>query len=549
MKPLCRKQRLARIFFVLILGIMLLIGRYTYQDYGLTADEYAERTTSLSNYQHVFETLWGQSVDGLEVVRLEDHKDRYYGVALQMPMVVVEHLTGFTMPLSDVFRLRHLYTFLMCMSGWVCFWGFLRKVFKDDWLALLGFLMVVLYPRFWGEQFTNIKDMVFAAVFAASLFCTALCLEHEGKWRYELLAAFVSALCINTRFLGLVIPLMLFGYRLLRDLLLAPVWRNRGVSQLWKNVLRYTAHFLFLLLFYYLITPGAWTNPLDYIANVLGVFSNYLVWGGTVPFLGQMIRGNALPWYYIPVWVGISVPLWYLVLLISGLPLTIHECIRVKGEKTGFLLNEYRYALLCLVIAVIPVAGMLVNEVTLYNGWRHMYFIFPPLVVLILFGLRAIWRKATLLFKRILAVTLSVLMVWQCGWIVRAHPLEKLYFNEIGIPLADGMDRDSWYESNILQLQYILEHDDAHRIRVYGMEWVSSACLYFLPPEEAERFYVPIDDYRSCDYVIDVADTVEPTVFEGFTPIHTIHTIDGILVSTLYIRDEVLQERFGGQYP
>lgn len=87
-------------------------------------------------------------------------------------------------------------------------------------------MMLALYPRFWGEQFTNIKDMVFMATCCWALLATALSLRHEGKWRWELLSALLFALCANTRIIGFLFPSLLFGYRVLRDGVLTPCGRK-----------------------------------------------------------------------------------------------------------------------------------------------------------------------------------------------------------------------------------------------------------------------------------------------------------------------------------
>lgn len=549
------KRHAALAAFLLVMAALLMTGRCTYQDYGYTVDEDAERLTCLVNYKHAFELLTGRNLEELDVIPLEEHKDRYYGVALQLPMVAVEHLTGFTMPLTDAYHLRHLYTFLLCAAGWACFYGFLHKVFKNRWLALLGLLMVVLYPRFYSEQFTNMKDMVFAAACAASLYTIALCLENEGKWRYEFFAALAGAVCVNTRFLGLMLPGMLFGYRILRDAWLAPVWKEGGMRRLWRNIARYAAQLLLLLVFYYLITPAMWTDPIGFLPNVIRTFANYDVWQGEVLYLGRYYACDALPWHYIPVWLALSVPIWYLLLMDVGIALPAAQHIRRAregGEKPfAFLLGDTRYAVLCLVFALAPFLAMVFGRTSLYNGWRHVYFIFPPMVVLALFGLRALWRLLARrrMLQRLLALAVCLLLCGQCAWIIRAHPLEKFYFNPIGVQLAHGMDRDTWFETNTYQLEHILARDDSHRISVWGYDFVASAALNFLPAAQSERLYVPVDDIRNAEYVIDIADTAGFEAYEGFTPVQELRTPQGVLISTIFVRDDVLQERFGGAYP
>ncbi len=142
-----RSQQAAKWLAALFLLAVLLVGLCTYQQYGITYDEAVERQSSIINYQYILKTLLHHDLQVVDQ-ELATWKDRYYGVAFQLPMVLVEHLYNFTLPVHDVFVMRHLCTFLICFGGWVCLYVFLQKVFQNRWLSLLGLMMTVLYPRF-----------------------------------------------------------------------------------------------------------------------------------------------------------------------------------------------------------------------------------------------------------------------------------------------------------------------------------------------------------------------------------------------------------------
>ena len=547
------QKRLSTLCFWLAVVAMLVVGRYTYQDYGMAIDEHWERKTAVLNYEHVVETLTDIEVEHSYEEDLSEYRERYYGAALQMPMVLVEHLTDFTMPLRDSFLLRHLYTFVLCAGGWMCFYLFCKKVFNNRWLALLGMLMVTLYPRFWGEQFTNIKDMPFTATCCAALLGTALCLDHEGKWRYEILCAFLYALCANTRFIGFMFPALLFGYRLIRDLWLEGIPKGEGKRWLVRNLLRYATQLVLMMGFYIVLSPGSWSNPWKFLVEVFATFSNYSTWSGQVLFLGTWYPGNQLPWYYLLTWILLSSPLWYLALMLLGAVDAGREiAVLAKSKRLArYLLDEYRYLVLCGVVALIPIVTPIFKEVTLYNAWRHIYYVFPALVVVALFGFRSLWRllKNRRALRRLLAGLACVLLLYQVGWTAVNHPFEKVYFNAIGRQFADGLDRDYWYETDYHQLQRILRNDDSHRIQLVVDPYVDRTVLNYLPYEQQIRLLCWYDYPPHTEYLIDMANTVEPQTFDGFTPVYELRMKDGLLLSTLYVRDEVLKERFGGVYP
>lgn len=559
------KQKTGDLLFCIAVLLMLVVGFSTYKDYAKTVDESVERHTEMLNYRYICKTLFGREIGEVpedwfeesdEPDDLEHWKDRYYGIFLELPLVAVEDLTGFTIPIHRVYQLRHLYTFLLCLCGWICFYLFCRKVFQSSWMGLLGMLMLTLYPRFWGEQFTNSKDLVFTATCCACLFGTAMCLEHEGKWRYEVLMAFVSALCANTRFLGFQFPALLFGYRLIRDWALVGVPKGAMSSWVVKKGLRYLFQLVMVLLFYFLITPASWSAPFSFLKGVFGTFSNYTIWDGEVLFLGKYYPGNALPWYYIPVWIFLSVPLWYLLLCGLGTISVLRKDFSRRGlpigEKVrGLLLSDHRYLVLCLVVALIPFLTHIVKEVTLYNSWRHVYYVTPMLVVLALFGFQRVMEicAGKRIWRRVLAGAACLLLCGQVGWTALNHPYEKVYFNPVGRAFAEQVDRDYWFESNYQQLKTILRNDSTRRIHTSGENFVAGMIQSFLPYEEQIRFYRWYGYPDKIEYIIDLADTVEPETFDGFTPVHEVRMHDGLVLSTLHLRDDVLRERFGGMYP
>ena len=547
-----------RLLAALALLAMLVVGRYTYRDYGITVDETWERETSLINYQYIVKTLLGKDLN-LFPTQLENYRERYYGAALQLPTVLVEHLTGFTMPPRDIFMMRHLWIFVICMIGNTCFYLFLERVFRNRWYALLGFLMLALYPRFWGEQFTNIKDMVFMATCCWALLATALSLDHEGKWRWELLSALLFALCANTRIIGFLFPSLLFGYRVLRDGILAPVWKEGGARRFLTRLARHTLAFLLMLACYVLVTPAAWASPARYIIEAFFKFSNYNDWNGTVYFLGSMHPSYALPWYYLPVWLLLSIPLWYLAGALAGgvgaATVILRNHRRLGSTLCRVLLGSGRWFVLCLIVFTLPVAAAILMHSTLYSGWRHMYFIFPELVVVALFGVQWLFRllRARRWPRRLLAGGMAVLLAGQACWIGWMHPFEKFYLNPVGQTMSDLLEKDYWYESTTAQIQHILDVDDSRRINLSDNSFSNISAFHYFAEEDARRIFIysslTYTEETPIDYIIDEALGPVSSTFPGFTPVYELRGANGMLISTIYMREEALMERFGGQWP
>ena len=537
-----RSQRFADAIILLTMAAILAAGCLTFADYGFTLDEATERRSSVITYQYVLKTLLGHELRVVDT-DLADHRDRYYGVALQLPLVAAEHLAHFDMAPRNIYLMRHLYTFLICWLGYVCFFFFCKRVFGSKWLALLGMLMLALYPRFWGEQFNNIKDMVFMSTVCASMLATAICLEREGSFRFEALAALVSAVSANTRMIGAVIPLLLFGYRLVRDLFIRHVAREAGYARLLRNIGRYAAQLLLFYVFFVLLTPALWADPVGGTAAMLSTFSDFSRWYGVELFMGGLY--TKVPWYYIPVWLAISLPLWYLLLMPVSAAAVIRDVSALRKERPGrgwmtVLLTEERYFAFCFALSFLPWLAAAVNGSTLYNGWRHFYFILQALIVLMLYAVRLLRRLARRgVARRALACGICLLVAAQCGWIAAHHPFEKLYFNPLGMRVADGFSRDYWQEAYYAQLKYILRNAPSYPIRI----GYADAAGCFL--DEADYAGISfVEGGQPADYLIEnYARWTSPgdAAHEGYTPWHTLF-VDGHPFSTIFIRDG-LQER------
>lgn len=534
------RKRLGDLFIIICFLAVLAAGLLTYRDYGLTVDEVTDRRSSIVNYQYVYNALTGHDLRVIDV-ELSELRDRYYGVFVQFPPVIAEHLTGFSLTEAQIYDLRHLYIFLFCFFSYLCFFGFCRRVFKSKWLGLLGALMLCLYPRFWGEQFTNIKDMVFMASVCIALLATWLCLEREDRFRYGLLAAFCQAVCVNVRVVGAMLPLMTLGYRLVRDLWLEPVAPAKGRRALWLGIGRYLLQALLCYGFYVMMTPALWAQPVTGVLEVLRTFSNFDRWGGRELFFGQLYE--KVPWYYIPAWLGLSLPLWYLAALAAAVALAARSLrLRPRGAVRRLLSGQTKYLVLCCFLALLPWLAAVVCHSTLYNGWRHFYFIMPLLVAGMLCALKRGfgWAKARGAWAvKGLVGFCCLMLALQTGYILTRHPYEKVYMNPVGVRLEDGFSRDYWWEATRAQAQYIMANDPSPEIRVL----YDGGFLFYLTPEQRARVVVLEEGGgERPDYIIDPYKSwpsAKAAAYDGYTRWHTI-TVDGHPISTVFIRNDVL---------
>ena len=318
-----RLEKASKYVVIIAFAAMLVTGLLVYQDYGVTVDEPLERYTSLVTYKYIQQRVFGNPMPQMDIIdSLWDYpvSYRYYGAFLQLPMVVIEHLQGFPVILHDVFLTRHLITFFYCFLGYLCFFYMCRKIFKNNYLALLGTLMLFLYPRYFATQFTLVKDMVYAATVMASMWAIVMFLEKKETWFWGAVFAAVSAISANIRFISFIFPCLLIGYLVVRDLFVTAAF-SKGIRSALKRVGVYLLLGLSFLGCYLLISPWLWANPIQEIVNTVKMFSQYKVWTLYNVFMGSYVNFDQVPWYYTPVWMLVSLPLWYLALFVPPAPL------------------------------------------------------------------------------------------------------------------------------------------------------------------------------------------------------------------------------------
>ena len=529
---------LKAIILLLVAGFVLVMGRRLVKDYGVSRDERAERESLLVNANYVA-GLMGKEVDE-DIKPLETFKDRYYGMAAQFPMIIFERFADTNF--RHMFLLRHLYTFFLCCIGYLAFYFFCKKVFGSRAYGALGAAMVALYPRFFAEQFYNIKDMVFLSIFMMMLLVTYLFVESGYKWGYCILFTFMCAFATNVRIMGGIFGACVLGY----------MWMMYAYEKIGKKEPTHSAGKLAALSAVILIgtvvvlvalTPILWHDPIHELPAMFRHFLNYDGWNGELVFMGKVINKTQIPWYYVPVWLLISLPIWYLVVLFVAAGLFIYLVVKAVAKKedlfTKFFVNN-KYVTLAVVTGFLPWLMVAVTGATIYNGWRHLYFIFPAIVVAILWTVRRFLMSGGAMKKLSLALV-TVGMLTQVIWICRYHPYEFVYFNEVGSLFADQFDRDYWTLCELPAYRYLKEVNEEYTGRDYFFMHTEGAAYfeYVLEEEELAKMntYNEDPDYYVAYYRGVVGNEYE---VEGFTEIKTIE-VNGFKVASIYAKDEYVK--------
>ena len=207
---------------------------------------------------------------------------------------------------------------------------------------------------------------------------------------------------------------------------------------------------------------------------------------------GTHILGTELPWHYIPVWLSITTPPFYLALFVVGTTAILWR-LAARGWRL-WQGDEELQDLFFLGLVVLPVVAVIVLQSVLYGGWRHLYFIYPAFLLVAVRGWLWLWNAASTsrVLRGGLVLVTALSLVHTATWMWRAHPLQNVYFNALaGSNLKARYDLDYWGLANRMALEYILRHDPGATIVVHAdSDTPLQNTIDMLTPAERQRLKV-----------------------------------------------------------
>ncbi|MBN2119527.1 MAG: hypothetical protein JW734_00545 [Candidatus Omnitrophica bacterium] len=471
-------ERKYRVFVCLFFIAYLFIGISICKDYGISWDEEATRQSGLAAFRYIVH----------KDQALLSHPLKYHGLVFEIFLVVVEKIFGLSNRPRQLYLCRHLLTFFIFYTGVIFFYYLCKYRFKTRKMALLGSLFLVLSPRIFAHSFYNSKDIPFLAVFIISIY--TLCKFLDKKTGISaVLHALTCAILINLRIVGIFVPfitLLLFPGSL-SDNGFKPI-KGKGIL---VSLFLYLFFLVVLTVFFW---PTLWPHPLHHIVQAFREMKQF-PHSVTNLYMGDYVWTDNLPWHYGPVWIMISTPLFYLSCFLLGLFSLVMPII--KGPFRFY--SDKRNDFLFMLWFFLPLAVIIGLKSTLYDGLRHIFFVYPALLLVSLIGIERFfdWVKgiSSLILKRIIR-TASVLIAVIClssiaGFMIINHPYENIYFNRLaGSDMAQIKNRfelDYWGLSYKQALEYIVRNDSDPIIKIYVDNLPGRLNAYILPERDAKR--------------------------------------------------------------
>ncbi|MEN0003760.1 MAG: hypothetical protein AAF798_06440 [Bacteroidota bacterium] len=465
------------IFFLLYLGIGLSIV----PDYGMSWDEAVQRRYGLIALDYYIDQLGLDWEKSFPEVSLETAAGRQYTVLFPTVCAALERLFGLTDNFRGRYLMRHYAVFLLFWLSTIFFFRLLKMAFQNQWLALLGVGMLLLSPRIFAHSFFNPKDIVLLVFYTIAAFTLVRFIELPSTAR-AVSHAIASALVINARILGIIIPavtLVGIGLLLLRK-------GPKSISYK-KLALSSTVYLTLTTILTLLLFPYLWAAPAERASESFNMMANF-PWGSSVLYFGQLVEGEAIPWHYPFAWIGITTPLVYLPTFLIGCGVSVFALAKATLRLQFWNNQQQLVTLFALALFFGPLAAVLIKSSTLYNGWRQLYFIYPMFLIIALSGIQYLWKVGQKNGQWLVIAALAFSIGNTLRFMVNNHPHQQVYFNALaGTNKVYRFDMDYWGVAYKQAFEQIVACDTSTLIQVNCNNYPCEDNFRFLPEATKSR--------------------------------------------------------------
>ena len=490
-----------------LLLLYFFLGIAIFDDYGISVDEIINRRNGLIALKILLEKfnlitdifvnlnikvnsliLESSNYDGANLLY-----DKYYGTIIELPISFIEVILRFYNEDINFYYLRHLINFFIFFLSVIYILKTVGFFFNSQLYQLIVFLILILSPRFFAESFYNSKDIIFFSLFSITIYFLLKFLS-KPNFKNLIVYSLLNAICIDLRIMGIMFLFCTPFFYLILCI------KNKNFNKFIVSMLTY---FFFTFLFIYIFWPFLWDDPLNRFYDALRVFDRF-PWGGKNFYLGNYVFSDLreLPWHYLPLWMLITTPVIYTILFIFG---SINFLFILKNSKANiFNLNKLdilKSIIFCLCFG--PILAVIFIKSSMYDGWRQMYFVYSPFIIICIFGLDFIIK--TIKKKLFLLIFFSGLFfnfIYLASWTYKNHPFQYLYFNNLAMnKWHSNFEMDYSGVSFKQGIKYIISIDTREKVNIFIDPLYSRKAYFSLMPNERNRVLLN-DSISTSDYVI-----------------------------------------------
>lgn len=514
------EENFRKAFFILA-GFILCVMIFSSSGYGICWDEYLMQ--EYGNSVLKFYTSFGKDKSYLD----PNGVMHFYGPFFDLLGAIVNRNNQ-----GDIYERRHFFIAIFGFIG-ILFTGLTAREISNWKVAVLAMLFVFLSPVYFGHSMFNSKDIPFAGAYMASVYFIIRFVRTYPLIHWStVIGAIVSiGISLSIRIGGLML-VAYFGLFLVIKILRS---EKRSVADLLQNkqaILKFVIAILGGYIFAVLFWPYALISPIKHPFEVLSAFSKWQFDSGNL-FNGARPHYWEIPWNYIPMWIYVTTPLF-----ICG-SFFLFPIIIYKWKNFNEFINGDLF-LMILFTSIFPVAYIIYQKSIIFDGWRHVTFVYPPLVVCC----AAMWtgavhvvRKITEYLKYPILALLGVFMFEPALFMAKYHKFETFYFS----PAIGGVkgafkkfDIDYYGTSLRYAVEWIAQNADSLekgpngkiRVRCYYGERISVE--HFIKKYNNLEYVMPNEASLDWDYSIiqPVQAKHDTSLLTNWPPKGMVHQIE-----------------------
>jgi tetratricopeptide (TPR) repeat protein len=525
-----------KIIFWVLASIMLIALLLISRDAGISGDEEVHYKHSEMVYNY-FSSL-GKDRSSLDTP--ETHL-QYYGQSFDNLVTVLIHWFG----IDDVYGFRHL----MCsVAGWL---AILVTALFAAWIsgygaAIFVLLLFAVSPTFLGHAQNNLKDIPFALAYISGVYYSLKLVYAEGKpSRQTIILLILSiAFAIGIRIGGVLVVFYLGLFMFLKVLSGFVAQKKLDLILLKKFLILFgivsVSGYLLGLIFWPYALQNSLLNPL----KSYQVMTNFPTTVRQI-FEGRMDWSDFHPWYYLPRYMAITIP----IIVFSGI------AVFFLNTKKNFSGNQKIQLLLLAFTVLFPLAFVILKGSNLYGSWRHFLFVYPGIVLIAALGFHAFFVRFKYRIVRIAAIGLLLVLSFHPARFMAAnHPYYYLYYNQFvgGLKGAYGnYETDYYYHSMREGAEWLQEYlkNKPHNTEIivggnFPIQW------YFRNNKAVKFVYIPYQarSQYDWDYAIVANSYIPPSQLKNknWPPQNTIHTIHADGIPICAVIERVTKDDFEG---
>lgn len=443
----------------------------TFKDYGIPLDDpyhFAYGQKAIASYQQLKNLSSG----------ITPMHEMHHGPVFQVFLTLAGQLLHPSNP-GQALQQRYIILFLFFLSGVAGLYLLSRIILPSPSLALLAPVFLFLTPRLYGHAHFNVADIPCMVLFIFAITSLIYYLKHPST-KNLIIHAIFSAILIDTRVFGLFVPFLTFLFILVTPSDQHPPPTKYRIAA--RNILIYTA---IVIALGFIGWPFLWDNPLASLLTALNKTT---------------ISRWQQPWHYLPANIILSTPLMITCFSLYGLVMSSLWLIQRKLPTPV----DRRYLTILLLWLLVPSVLPIILHASFYNGWRHHFFIYPPLLLFALLGIYASLGQLKLIIARmtgreklatrvsvgVLGGIIAISLFWSAHSMIKLYPYEHLYYNPLLMNLKTAQAKnyalDYWGLSYKEGLEYVAAHS-ANQVIIAVDDQPGLVNLQLLPVVDQQR--------------------------------------------------------------